>query len=184
MGSAEGVWVVDGQAAAIPAARTRLETLYDVHFRSALRVAYLLTGDPHLAEDLAQDAFVKVAGRFHDLRSADAFGAYLRRTVVNLSHGYFRRLKVERSYLDRERARARRADVSLPDIEGRDEVVAALAKLPARQRAAVVLRYLEDLSERQTADVMDCSVGAVKSMVNRAMTALRGSLLPEGHADG
>ena len=180
MSSSEGALVADGQAAAIPAARSRLESLYDAHFRSALRVAYLLTGDQHLAEDLAQDAFVKVAGRFHDLRSVDAFGAYLRRTVVNLSHGHFRRLKVERSYLDRERGRVHRNEEGLPDIEGRDEVMAALASLPPRQRAAVVLRYLEDLSEQQTADVMDCSVAAVKSMVNRAMTSLRRELGPEG----
>lgn len=171
--------MADGQAAVIPRTHTRLEALYDVHFRSVLRVAYLLTGDQHLAEDLAQDAFVKVAGRFHDLRNADAFGAYLRRTVVNLSHGYFRRLKVERSYLDRERGHARRDQETLPDIEGRAEVVAALSQLPPRQRAAVVLRYFEDLSERQTAEVMDCSIGAVKSMVNRAVTSLRGSLLSE-----
>jgi RNA polymerase sigma-70 factor (sigma-E family) len=176
MGSAEGVMVADGQAAALPARVAKLEMLYDAHVRGATRLAFLLTGDQHLAEDLAQDAFVRVAGRFHDLRNADAFGAYLRRTVVNLSRGYFRRLKVERSYLDRERSRAARASNELPDIAGRDEVLRALGELPVRQRAAIVLRYYEDLTEQQTADALGCSVAAVKSLANRAMASLRGAL--------
>jgi RNA polymerase sigma-70 factor (sigma-E family) len=180
MGSAEGVLVADGQAAALPAAAEKLEVLYDAHVRGATRLAFLLTGDQHLAEDLTQDAFVKVAGRFHDLRNADAFGGYLRRTIVNLSNGYFRRLKVERSYLDRERASYTPSSDQLPDVAARDEVLKALGGLPARQRAVIVLRYYEDLSEQQAADVLGCSVGAVKSLANRAMVSLRGSLDREG----
>jgi RNA polymerase sigma-70 factor (sigma-E family) len=180
MGSTEGVLVADGQAAAIAGARSRLEALYDAHARSALRLAYLLTGDRHLAEDLVQDAFVRVSGRFVDLRAPEAFGGYLRRTIINLSHGYFRRLKVERNYLQRERSRATRDEEMLPDIEGRDELVAALARLPARQRTAVALRYFEDLSEQQAADAMDCSVSAMKSLVNRATTTLREHLAETG----
>lgn len=168
--------MVHGQAAALPAARPRLEALYDAHIAGLTRLAYLMTGDLHRAEDLAQDAFVRVAGRFHDVRSADAFGAYLRRTVVNLCNGYFRRLKVERDYLARERTRCTSIEQCLPDIEGREEILAALEQLPGRQRAAVVLRYYEDLSEQQTADLLHCSVGAVKSLVNRATGSLRASL--------
>ena len=180
MGSTEGVLVADRQATVIAGAGSRLEALYDAHARSALRLAYLLTGDRHLAEDLVQDAFVRVSGRFVDMRAPEAFGGYLRRTIINLSHGHFRRLKVERTYLQRERNRPTRGEEMLPDIEGRDELVAALARIPARQRAAVVLRYLEDLSEQQTADVMGCSVSAIKSLVNRAMSTLREQLAEMG----
>lgn len=172
--------MADAQAAGYSGTRSRLEALYDAHARRAIRLAYLLTGDRDLAEDLVQDAFVRVAGRFVDLRSPQAFGAYLRRTVINLSHGYFRRLKVERSYLEREKSRGRRTEDDLPDIEGRDEVLIALRMLPARQRTAVVLRFFEDLTEQQTADAMGCSVGAIKSLVNRAKESLRGQLTHDG----
>ena len=79
----------------------RLGELYLRHADDAVRLAYLLTGDRALAEDLAQDAFVRLAGRLLHLRDSGAFHAYLQRTVVNLSHSYFRRKKVERAYLER-----------------------------------------------------------------------------------
>src|SRR5438105_4353777 len=79
----------------------RLGELYVRHADDAVRLAYLLTGDRALAEDLVQDAFVRLAGRLVHLRDPDAFDAYLRRTVVNLSNSYFRRKKVERAYLER-----------------------------------------------------------------------------------
>src|SRR6184192_809214 len=80
-----------------------LGELYLRHADDAVRLAYLLTGDRDLAEDLVQDAFVRLAVRLVHLRDPDAFHAYLRRTVVNLSHSHFRRKKVERAYLERER---------------------------------------------------------------------------------
>src|SRR2546425_3976876 len=79
----------------------RLGELYVRHADDAVRLAYLLTGDRALAEDLVQDAFVRTAGRLIHLRDPGAFGAYLQRTVVNLSHSHFRRKKVERAYLER-----------------------------------------------------------------------------------
>src|SRR5438034_11204932 len=82
----------------------RLGELYLRHAHDAVRLAYLLTGDRALAEDLVQDAFVRLAGRLVHLRDPGAFDAYLRRTVVNLSHSHFRRRKVERAYLERARA--------------------------------------------------------------------------------
>ena len=81
---------------------TRLGELYVRHASDAVRLAYLLTGDRALAEDLVQDAFVKLAGRLVHLRDPGAFEAYLQRTVVNLSRSHFRRRKVERAYVDRE----------------------------------------------------------------------------------
>src|SRR5437763_10570377 len=81
----------------------RLGELYLLHADAAVRLGYLLTGDRALAEDLVQDAFVRLAGRLVHLRDPGAFDAYLRRTVVNLSRSHFRRKKVERAYLERAR---------------------------------------------------------------------------------
>src|SRR2546423_10122291 len=149
----------------------RLDDLYRRHAPDAVRLAYLLTGDRALAEDLTQEAFVRMFGRFRDLRNPDAFGAYLRKTVVNLTRSHFRRAKVERAYVARERGAP--ASASQPDIGARDEMWQALLRLPERQRTAIVLRYYEDLSEAQTADTMRCPPGTVKSLVSRGLDRLR-----------
>jgi RNA polymerase sigma-70 factor (sigma-E family) len=151
----------------------RLEELYRAHAADAQRLAYLLTGDRGLAEDLAQDAFVKVAGRFHDLRNRDAFWWYLRRTIVNLSRSYFRRRRVERAWLERQRLEEAHID---PDVGERDRLQTALRSLRPEQRAAIVLRYFEDLSEADTAQALGVAVGTVKSMVSRGMDRLRKEL--------
>jgi RNA polymerase sigma factor (sigma-70 family) len=126
--------------------RGRLAELYLAYSDGAVRLAYLLTGDRSLAEDLVQDAFVKLAGHFADLRDPRAFGAYLRKTLVNLARMHFRRRRLERAYLDRE-GREPRPHAVLPDVAAYDEMKRALLSLPYRQRAALVLRYYEDLSE-------------------------------------
>lgn len=82
----------------------RLAELYVSHAAEAIRLAYVLTGDRQLAEDLVQDAFVKLAGRLAHLRDPGAFDSYLRRTVVNLTNSYFRRKRLERAYLRRTAA--------------------------------------------------------------------------------
>src|SRR5207248_7790082 len=88
--------------------------LYRRYSGDAVRLAYLLTGDRPLAEDLVQDAFVKLAGRFADLRDPTRFEPYLRKTVVNLARMHFRRRKVERRYLERAAAEPSRHS-ELPD---------------------------------------------------------------------
>jgi RNA polymerase sigma-70 factor (sigma-E family) len=147
--------------------------LYAAHAPEAVRLAYLLTGDRALAEDLAQEAFVRMFGRFRDLRRPEAFRAYLRTTVVNLSRSHFRRARVERAFLARTGAEPAAAE---PEPEPRSELWEALGTLTPRQRAAIVLRYYEDLSETQTADVLRCPVGTVKSLVSRGMERLRREL--------
>ena len=149
-----------------------LEELYLRHAPAALRLAYFLTGDPQLAQDLVQDAFVRLAARMAHLRHRDAFEAYLRRTVTNLFLSHLRRLRLERTELARQRSE-RRPMIVLEDGSDRDELRRALRALPERQRAAIVLRFYEDLSERETADLMRCSVRAVNSLVVRAMATLR-----------
>jgi RNA polymerase sigma-70 factor (sigma-E family) len=149
-----------------------IEDLYLRSVPAAVRLAFLITGDAHLAEDVAQEAFLRATGRFAHLRSPSAFDAYLRRAVVNLCTSQFRHRKVERAYLAREAGRAP-ASVPAPDIGERDELRAALRELPPRQRAAVVLRYYEDLSEHQAGEALGVSDAAVRSLVARAMETLR-----------
>jgi RNA polymerase sigma-70 factor (sigma-E family) len=147
-----------------------LAELYAQHASDALRLAYLLTGDGSLAEDLVQDAFVRLAGRFLHLRDRGGFHAYLRQTIVNLARSHFRRRALERRFIERY---AQPPPVAPPDLSDRDRTRQALMKLPIRQRTAVVLRYFEDLSEAQTAQLMRCGPAAVKSLVSRGMTSLR-----------
>lgn len=151
----------------------RLEELYVRHTPAAVGLAYLLTGDGDTAEDLVQDAFVRLSGRFQHLRNPEAFASYLRRTVVNLHLSRLRRIRVERSYLAGQRGGVGPTQSSMPDIAERADLWAGLQQLPARQRAAVVLRYYEDLSEKESADVLQCSVSAVKSLVAQAIETLR-----------
>ena len=88
-----------------------LAELYEEHSAAAFRLGYLLTGDRDLAEDLVQDAFVKLIGRYADLRSPKSFDAYLRRTIVTSSYGVFRRRRTERDYLARAGALAKLAEI-------------------------------------------------------------------------
>ncbi len=153
---------------------SRLEDLYVRNAPGALRLAYFLTGDRALAEDLVQEAFVKVAGRFRHLRFPDAFDAYLRRAVVNLFTSHLRRLRLERSHL--RNSPPPDGTHQDPDPAERDRMWIAVGALPPRQRAAVVLRFYEDLSERETAEVLGCSTSAANALVARAMATLRGEI--------
>lgn len=150
-----------------------LGELYLRHAPQALRLAYLLTGDARLAEDLVQDAFVRLAGRMLHLRSPDGFHAYLRTTVVNLVRSHRRRKSVEAKYLE---GRTGPSTEEAQDPSDRVDLRSALMALPIRQRTAIVLRFYEDLSDSQTAEVMKCRQAAVKSLVARAMVTLRDSV--------
>jgi RNA polymerase sigma-70 factor (sigma-E family) len=152
--------------------RGRVERLYASHIQEATRLAYLMTGDRQLAEDLAQDAFVRSASRFQHLRGEDAFAGYLMTAVVNACRGSWRKRKVERAYIDRVRGEGP-STATQPDVATRMAVTEALSLLPTRQRAAVVLRHYADLSEQRTADLMGCSVGTVKTLTSRGLKTLR-----------
>jgi RNA polymerase sigma-70 factor (sigma-E family) len=145
-----------------------------------VRAAYLVVGDLAEAEDLVQECLIKVASRWPRVRTMDHPRAYARRVLINLAlDGSGRRVR-------------RRGELELPDAlhEGRDEGSArelaavdsrseleqALAKLPPRQRAVLVLRYFEDLSEADTAAALGCSLGTVKSTASRALTRLQSTL--------
>lgn len=150
----------------------RLAELYAAHAPHAGRMAYLLVGDRDLAEDLVQEAFVRIAGRLFSIKSSQAFGAYLNQTVLNLARGHIRKVSRDRSLLQRLGRQPHRDEV-IPDFSTRDEVLRALQALPYRQRAAIVLRYYLDLSEQQTADLLGCAAGTVKSLVSRGTQELR-----------
>jgi RNA polymerase sigma-70 factor (sigma-E family) len=148
-----------------------MEELYAVHAQRAGRLAYFLVGDRDLAQDLVQEAFLKVFARWGNLRESQSFAAYLNRTIVNLAHKAHRRRSVERRYLDKQpRLEAVAAE---RDYETADELWQQLQSLPQRQRTAIVLRYYEDLSDQQAAEAMGCSTTAIASLVQRALGALR-----------
>jgi RNA polymerase sigma-70 factor (sigma-E family) len=143
-----------------------------VRERSAplLRTAHLLTGDLHRAEDLLQTAFERVARRWSRLEGDPE--AYLRRTLVNLSHDRWRlsRRRPREVFLEVDHAGDGRP---LDQVESRHDLVRALGRLTSRQRAVLVLRYFEDLSEQDVAAALDTSVGNVKSTTARALARLR-----------
>jgi len=151
---------------------TKLAETYVRSAPGAIRLAYLLTGDRALAEDLVQEAFVRFVARLHYLRERQAVDAYLRRTIVNLSKNYFRRRAVERSFLERQ-AGQRQPELLDPDVTAHEAMRGALLGLPARQRAAIVLRYYEDLPEAEIANILGCRPATVRSLVFRGLQSLR-----------
>ncbi len=150
-----------------------LAGLFHDHHTRLLRVAYLLSGDEQVAEDLVADAFAK-AYRHLARGRVDDPGAYLRTAVVN---GWKR--QVGRRMRDRDHSRRLRV-VGAPTFENdsadRDRVPPALAGLSARQRSVVVLRFLDDRSEAETASILGISPGSVKTHSHRALTLLRSTL--------
>ena len=158
-----------GDIAALSA--SRLARLYEEHVGRAVGLATLLTGDRAIAEDIAHDAFLRVAGRFHDLRDPAAFGPYLRTTVVNMCRARGRRLERERAAMHTSTGpEAVQADESPED---RDQLWGLIKRLPYRQRAALVLKYWEDLTEAQIGQILRCSPRAVNALLSRAKKTLR-----------
>jgi RNA polymerase sigma-70 factor (sigma-E family) len=154
------------------AGSSRLAEIYERSAPAGFRLAYLLTGNRALAEDLVQEAFLRFVGRLHHLREPEAFDAYLRRTIVNLSKDVFRRRAVERSYLERRAGELREGHTDR-DVAAYESMRAALISLPSRQRAAIVLRYYEDLHESEIAELLRCRPATVRSLVARGLEALR-----------
>ena len=166
---------VETEAALETHASSRAE-LYRRHAPDALRLAYLLTGNHALAEDLVQEAFVRLFGRLIHLRNADSFGPYLRRTIVNLSRMHFRRARVERAYLNRQAQQPINEGQRL-DVDMREDLWQALLRLPGRQRAAIVLHFYEDISEEQASEILRCRPGTYRSLVSRGIAHLREAVL-------
>jgi RNA polymerase sigma-70 factor (sigma-E family) len=155
-----------------------LELLYAAHWRRLVRLAVLLVQDVGTAEEIVQECFVAVHGRWNRLNDPDKALAYLRQSVVNRSRSHLRHLAVVRRHADREPPPEPvvGADHTAYDMARRATVLAALRALPRRQREVLVLRYYLDLSEAEIADTLGISRGAVKSHASRGATALRAQL--------
>ena len=156
-----------------------LASLFDAHYRSLCRLAYVLLGDPAHAEDVVQEAFLRTFTGLGRLRDRDRADAYLRRSVVNLSRSRLRRRSVE----GRGNAAAHQAGRLVSPLGGSDlDLLRAVRALPPRQRAAVALFYYADLAESDVASTLGCSVGTVKSQLAKARAALARCLgeEPEG----
>jgi RNA polymerase sigma-70 factor (sigma-E family) len=136
------------------------------------RFAYLLTGDHHAAEDLLQTALARVAARWPKVSRYERPEAYVRRAMVN-EHisGWRRRRKLVEQPV--EAVPDRYEDDRSEDAVRRLMLKRALAALPPRQRAVIVLRYFSDLTESEVADEMGCAVGTVKSQAHAALATLR-----------
>lgn len=145
----------------------------DARWPALVRFAWTLTGDRGTAEDVVQTALLKVWRRWRSVRSGSA-EAYVRAAVVNTVISRARRRRVLETVWPSSRAPEPASGGDLAEEHAvADAVWAELSRLPARMRAVVVLRFLEDLSEAATADLLGCSVGTVKTQTNRAMTRLR-----------
>ena len=136
---------------------------------SLLRSATLLTGDPHLAQDLLQDALVKVAARWSRLEAGNP-DAYVR-TVLYRDFLHWRK-KLRQEYTTPDPAHGAASDHATR-VDERRVILDALRLIPRQQRAVIVLRYFEDLSESETAAVLGVSVGTVKSHSHHGLLKLR-----------
>lgn len=157
-----------------------VEQLYAGHWHSLVRLSVLLVRDVGTAEEVVQDAFVAMHGRWRKLRDPDKALAYLRQAVVNRSRSVLRHRKVVDRHIAAEQREAPTtmpgADHSALESERRTAVLDALAALPRRQREVLALRYYLDLTEAQIADTLGISRGAVKSHASRGVAALRTTL--------
>ncbi|WP_239129977.1 SigE family RNA polymerase sigma factor [Sinosporangium siamense] len=137
-----------------------------------LRVAHQLTGHPADAEDLLQTALASTFHAWNRIHDRSALDGYVRRAMVNINISWWRRRKID-EYPAEELPDVPTDDADLALSEQLDQ---ALNRLPTRMRAAIVLRYYEDLTEQEIAKRLGISVGTVKSTVSRAMAKLRGHL--------
>jgi RNA polymerase sigma-70 factor (sigma-E family) len=142
-----------------------------------VRYATLLCGDAVEGEELVQSALVRVALRWPFVRDKDDPSGYVKRAIVHANINHWRRVRSRETLTDSL------PDVGVADATGavadHDAVRRALAGLPPRQRAVLVLRYLDDMSEQETAAVLGCSVGTVKSTAHKALAKLRVTFAPD-----
>jgi len=145
-------------------------------YSALLRFAHALTGDAELSADLVQDALVRTGLAWSRVRRRDDPEGYVHRIIATRYVSAWRRLRRERLV-----AAVPEAGYDTPPASGPDETLwRLLATLPPRQRAVIVLRFYEDLTEVEVARVLDCSVGTVKSNGSRALARLRQALTAGG----
>jgi RNA polymerase sigma-70 factor (sigma-E family) len=170
--------------AGAPAGGIRPDPLADLHrehYRSLVRLASLVVGDTGVAEQITQDAFVRLQLRWGGLRRLDRAPAYLRSAVLNGARSHLRRRQVSDRYEARQRVApaAETPESAALGLAEHERIVAALHRLPDRQREAVVLRYYLDLPEADIAAAMGVARGSVKTHLHRGLAALAQHLKEE-----
>ena len=138
-----------------------------------VRFAFLLCGDWHRAEDVVQSAFVKLYLAWPRLGRLDAVDPYMRRIIVRVVVDHGRLARFRRELVHERPPEPPPVGDGSDAVDDRMALMSALAALPARQRAAIVLRYWEDQSVEQTAEALGCSTGNVKSQTSRGLQTLR-----------
>jgi RNA polymerase sigma-70 factor (sigma-E family) len=154
--------------------------LFDRVYGPMCRLAFVILGDQATAEEIVMEALIKTFSSWRKIRDYDRVDAYLRRTVVNLCRSKIRRKVIEArvNATSYRREQLRAPDWDPERHETSRMVWEAVKDLPPRQRASVVLRYYDDLSEAQIADVLQCSVGTVKSQLAKSRAKLEKTLGP------
>jgi RNA polymerase sigma-70 factor (sigma-E family) len=151
-----------------------VERLYRTHRLTMVRLALLLVDDQETAEDVTQDAFAALHRRWSSLSSTDAAVGYLRTCVVNGARSVLRRRRTVRRNPQPDEASltTESADAKALLTEEHREVLAAIRRLPDRQREVILLRYWADLTEAEIAATLDISIGSVKSNASRGRDAI------------
>lgn len=152
-----------------------MAALHARYYRPLVRLAVALT-DRNSAEDVVQDAFVKVWRRWRWIRDLDKAEHYLRRAVVNVARDRLRRAKVARDYQWPAEPRVDSAQNQALIAEEHRRVLVALARLPERQRHVIVLRYYGGLTEAETAAALGVRLGTVKAYAHRGLARIREEL--------
>ena len=155
-----------------PQLREPVLEVFTRYGKATVEFAYFLTGSEDLAQDLSQEAFVRLLGRWSHLRRPEAVQAYLNRTIINLARSHFRKRKRERDYLQRQPCGDQVTSVSY-ELDNNQDMFHLLQQLPPRQRAALILRFYFDFTEGQTADTLGVSTKAVNGLVQRGLRTLR-----------
>lgn len=155
------------------AGRSAVESFCRMEYPRLVAAMTLYTGDPDLAAELAQEALARAHRDWARVSELPAPGAWTHRVVVNLANSAWRRRRYEHLARSRAAARLRTSTAEFGVDGGAIEIRRALTGLPARQREAVVLRYLLDLSVEQTAERMHCAAGTVRALTSQGIARLR-----------
>ncbi|MCA1833001.1 MAG: SigE family RNA polymerase sigma factor [Actinomycetota bacterium] len=149
-----------------------MQELFNAHYGSLCRLAFLIVRDSGQAEESVMDAFLKTFTGWRRIGQMDRPDLYIRRAVVNACNSRLRRRAVE------SRFRFAESETHGWDVDRESSIVVrgAIDALPKRQRVCVILRYYEDMSEMEMAEVLECSPGTIKSQLSKAREKLKTAL--------
>jgi RNA polymerase sigma-70 factor (sigma-E family) len=149
--------------------KTQFKLFFTENYESMVKLATAILKDNSQAEDLVQEAFVKTFSAWWRIKKKDSAIFYLRKCVINLSYSHFRKLKSQREVQGRILAESKlNSGSNITDSPSMPPLLQAIAELPKKQRAAIILRYWFDAPESQIATALSCSIGTVKSQLAKA----------------